>query len=565
MVLLAVLVFGYQAWRATSALVGVEDQGRELTQQLDSGDLADADRSVAALQRSTGSAHDHTDGPLWSLGAHLPLLGDDIDAVRRSAAALDSIAARSLPTLLRLARQVSTGDLRPRGGRVDLAAVRRAQPAVSAAASAVDRSAAQLAQVRPSGLVFPLSTLVPELQDRVADAQAAVDATRDAVRLLPRMLGANGPRSYLLLIQNPAELRSTGGIPGSWAILHARDGRLRMGRQGDAADFAAPGMRPVPLRPDVRALYGSVLGVDPRDLSIDPDFPDVARMAAALAAAHRQPVDGVFAVDPVALAAVLRGTGPVGIGDGRQLDAGNTGPELLNGIYRTISDPSAQNDVYAVAARRVFDALVHGTGDQVLAIRGLVEAARQHRVLAWSRDPDVAVAIAGHDLAGGLAGPHEAPTVGVYLSDAMGGKMGYYLRQASAVSRSTCSAGGVQRLEVTTTLRSVTPPGIASYPSFVVGAGVVPPGHLALKVRVYAPWHGTLERLRVDGHDEGGASATHAGHQVGVADVDLPPDGVVSIHSTVTTAPGQRGAVRILSTPGMETARDPASFPSSCR
>jgi hypothetical protein len=565
LVVLGVLVFGYQAWRAGSALIGVEDQGRQLSSELDAGNLAAARSTVRALQRNTSTAHAHTDGFLWDLASHLPVLGRNVDAVQRSAAALDSIATDSLPTLLRLGDEVSSGDLRPRHGRVDLAALRRVAPEVIAAAAAVDGPAADLARVRPDGLVFPLGSMVRELQSRVADAKAAVDATRDAVTFLPGMLGADGPRSYLLLIQNPAELRSTGGIPGSWAILHAQDGRLRMGAQGSGGDLSAVTPPPVRLAPDVRALYGTALGEDLRDITIDPDFPDVARLARGLARAHGHRVDGVFAVDPVALARVLQGTGSVDIGDGIALDAGNAVPVLLNGIYRTVQDPGEQNHLYAVAARKVFDALVQGQGNQVLAIRGLVRAAQQDRVLAWSDEPSVSRAIAGHDLAGGLSGAGTNPTVGVYLSDAMGGKMGYYLRQASVVSSSGCTDTGAQRLELTTTLRSVTPPDIASYSPYVVGLGnVVPQGHLLLKVRVYSPWQGRLERITVDGRDEGGPTASHAGHQVGVVTVDLPPDGVVTVRTALTTGPGQSGDPEVVSTPGMETARDPATFPSAC-
>ena len=40
------------------------------------------------------------------------------------------------------------------------------------------------------------------------------------------MAGADGPRDYLLVFQNNAEIRATGGLPGSWARLHAEDGKL---------------------------------------------------------------------------------------------------------------------------------------------------------------------------------------------------------------------------------------------------------------------------------------------------------------------------------------------------
>ena len=60
---------------------------------------------------------------------------------------------------------------------------------------------------------------------------------------MPSMLGANGTRRYLLLVQNNAEIRPTGGIAGSFAILKADKGKLSMGKQGSIQDllpFADP-------------------------------------------------------------------------------------------------------------------------------------------------------------------------------------------------------------------------------------------------------------------------------------------------------------------------------------
>ena len=52
------------------------------------------------------------------------------------------------------------------------------------------------------------------------------------------MLGSDGPRHYLLVVQNNAEIRSTGGLPGSFMILNAEDGKLSLGTQRAVDDFA---------------------------------------------------------------------------------------------------------------------------------------------------------------------------------------------------------------------------------------------------------------------------------------------------------------------------------------
>ena len=53
------------------------------------------------------------------------------------------------------------------------------------------------------------------------------------------MLGADGPRTYLLLFTTPSESRGLGGFVGSYAELTADDGQLALGAFGRAQDLDA--------------------------------------------------------------------------------------------------------------------------------------------------------------------------------------------------------------------------------------------------------------------------------------------------------------------------------------
>ena len=100
-------------------------------------------------------------------------------------------------------------------------------------------------------------------------------AADQGARLLPPVLGADGPRRYLLVSQNPAELRATGGMIGAYAVLQAEGGRIRMTAPGSSA-----GLRPFdpPLRidPQVRQLWTDLPGRYPADVNLVPDFPTAA-------------------------------------------------------------------------------------------------------------------------------------------------------------------------------------------------------------------------------------------------------------------------------------------------
>ncbi|WP_250482636.1 DUF4012 domain-containing protein, partial [Caballeronia sp. GACF5] len=75
------------------------------------------------------------------------------------------------------------------------------------------------------------------MRGSVTQAATAVGALHGASVLLPTMLGGEGPRSYVLAMQNNAELRSSGGIIGSIALLHAENGRVTLQRQASTRDF----------------------------------------------------------------------------------------------------------------------------------------------------------------------------------------------------------------------------------------------------------------------------------------------------------------------------------------
>ena len=50
------------------------------------------------------------------------------------------------------------------------------------------------------------------------------------------MLGESGARTYLIMFQNLAETRATGGMPGAYLVLAADKGEVRIIDQGQAND-----------------------------------------------------------------------------------------------------------------------------------------------------------------------------------------------------------------------------------------------------------------------------------------------------------------------------------------
>lgn len=274
LLLLAVGVFVWQAVTASRALLDARQSGEQVQQRIRVGDFEGATRALGDLRADAREARDSTDGVLWDLGRHVPFVGRNIGAVQTVADVLDTATRENAPIALQLSKAVAEGRFRPKDGRVDLAQVERLTPDVRRAADSIDRAAAQLARTRAEDLVFPFNDLVGDLQAQVDRARSAATASATAFELLPDMLGQKRPRTYLLMIQNPAELRSTGGLPGSLALLHADDGKVTMGWQGSAKDVSGFPAPVVKLPADTLRQYGTSPAFDLRDANFTPDFPE---------------------------------------------------------------------------------------------------------------------------------------------------------------------------------------------------------------------------------------------------------------------------------------------------
>jgi len=71
---------------------------------------------------------------------------------------------------------------------------------------------------------------------RALDGAAALTGNgARAARLLSPMLGADGPRHYLVAFQNLAEPRATGGILGSYAPIRTDSGKISIVDHGAAS------------------------------------------------------------------------------------------------------------------------------------------------------------------------------------------------------------------------------------------------------------------------------------------------------------------------------------------
>ena len=303
---LIVLVTAWQAWTVRSALLDARDDLRAMAEHLDERDKEAAVAAATRADEATSRADWHSHTPVWWASQYLPFLGDDVGAVRAVSAAAHDLTEGVVSPLVEAG--LTPDQFRPTDGRIPIEPLRRARALLEDAAPRVADVEETTRGLETAGLLGSVREPVEELQSVLSDGARISRAALVATQVLPSMLGGDGDRTYLVAFQNNAEVRATGGMPGSLVELTARDGRLKMRRTLTPDDIASK--RPVATMTKQEQMLFPPRTVRSGRPTFIPDFPRVGELFNAFwEASGRPPLDGVLSMDPVALAGLLEYTG----------------------------------------------------------------------------------------------------------------------------------------------------------------------------------------------------------------------------------------------------------------
>ena len=564
-----VLTAGWTAWTAYQVngdLSAAVDDAAEVRGAVERGDQPATGKALDSLRSHTSAAADRTAGRTWSALAHVPVVGDDVHGVAVASSVARDLAADGVEPLVEVSTSIDTVVADGHGG-VDLDALQRLHAPLAASRAAFEDADERLEAEDSSTYVDPLRTKFVDIVAQVGDATDALRSADTALQVLPRMLGEDRPQHFLLVFQNNAEIRSTGGIPGSWALLTADHGRLSLESQGPGGAYPR---RPSPVLPITHAeeqLFGPQLGTFFVDANFTPDFPRAAQLMAARWQ-EEEPgtaLDGVIALDPVAMSYLLAGTGPVQV-EGRTLTPDNAVSELLNRPYLELT-PLQQDAFFAAAARGVFDAVTGAPSSPTDLVDGLGRSVRERRLLVASFDRSIQKRLAGTTIAGELAtGAEGAATVDVAVDDATGGKMSYYLRYGVTMTSEGCAEGRQTLRGRMTMSQTITQAEGAKLPDYLTAAGNfgTEPGAQRDAVHLLAPTGGTISDVRIDGEDVPVDVVDLDGRPGTTLFIEVTGPKPVEITWTMTTARAQRGDVHVRVTPGVEAGSKDVAVASSC-
>lgn len=143
---------------------------------------------------------------------------------------------------------------------------------------------------------------------------ALVTDAKPFLESMPYMLGINSPRKYLVIFQNDAELRPTGGFMTAYAVIQVDKGKISTLQSDDIyaldAKFTKKLAAPDPIKkylPNVPYWYIRDQNLSPDfKVSMDTFFPNYQLTGSPK-------VDGIIGIDTQVLVDLLKITGPIGV------------------------------------------------------------------------------------------------------------------------------------------------------------------------------------------------------------------------------------------------------------
>jgi hypothetical protein len=461
---------------AASDLRAGNTVAREAVEQLSDGDYRSSSDGFFEAATRFEAASSTLDAP-WARPAMLiPVVAQN----RAAALDLASSAAEASAAIADASAVIDVDQLTLRNGRFDIDAIELLGGPLEAVEASIDSLSAAISDVDSPWLAAPLSERLDDLDEDLADYRPQLANVVQAVEQLPALLGADGPRRYFVAFTTPAETRGLGGFMGNWTEITADDGRIRVsdsGRTGDL-NLAGDGARMITGPDDWLAMWGpygfdngpgGTTGEVPwSNITVSPQFPSTGQVIAELyPQSGGRPVDGVFALDPYAVAGLLGFTGPISVdGVDGVLNENNVVDFLLVEQYRTENDERI--DLLEEVSQETIGLLLTGAlpGPVVVAdtLGPLVD---EGRIVGWAAAPDEQEYFADLGLTGSLASIERSDGIAVVFNNAGANKLDVYLERDVTYEATVDTATGATTATATVTLTNNGPS--SGFPDGVIG------------------------------------------------------------------------------------------------
>jgi hypothetical protein len=537
---------GFQALSAKSSLERARDSATQVKDALIDGKTDEAAQKAETALAQAQSARSTMHSGLWNVAAGLPFVGGPFKTGQQISDVVSGLASDLLQPAAKAGIGLSPSRLY-QNGRVDVQLLRQQEPELIKLSDSAARLNEQAAAIKPAGFVAPLDNARAQLQNQTSEIASLLENTTLAARIGPSMMGADGPRTYLLAFQTNAEARGTGGLLGGVGVLRFDNGKPTVEKLASNAELYTA-TAAVDLGPEFNQLYGASRPfTDVRNSNQSAHFPYAAQIWKSMWERETgEKVDGVIGTDPVALSYILGAVGPVTLADGQEVTQDNVVELTMSTAYRKFpTDQNARKEYLQNIANAVVNKITGQVKSPGKLLDAFGRAAGERRIMVWSAFPaDQEVleqTTLGHTIPGGAA-----PYVQVVVNNFGGNKMDYYLEREIEYVADGCS-GDVRNstvtVRLTNTRKDATPDWAGISQGLPAGLPIkVLPSSMVSSVKVLATEGATLTSVTSNGEKiVPNKEAVERGHPSFEVQVLIPPgqSGELSFQLEEPTAVGE--------------------------
>lgn len=572
---LLVIVVGFGVWLgvrtfdAKASLEQARDSAEQAKDALLQGDTEDASRFAAYAQQHAEAARGATHSVPWNLASSVPWLGSPFKTGQQISDVVLGMAENVLQPAANVGVIISPDRLYSEG-HVDVRLLQEQEPQLAEISESADRLNSEAQAISQPAYLSMLSEARVKLQGQASDIAGMLENTALGAKLAPLMMGADGARTYFMGFQTNAEARGTGGLLGGFGVLRFDNGVPIVDDLGKNTELTGAAAS-VDLGPDYNGLYGFTNPqTDFRNSNLSSHFPYAAQIWKSMWAERTgMNVDGVIAIDPIALSYILEAVGPVTMPNGEKITKDNVVELTESTVYARFpapEDQAARKNYLQDIANEVVKKITGPVQSPRKLLDALGKAIGESRIAVWSSHPEEQAILEQTRLAH-IVPDDSAPYAGVVINNLAGNKMDYYLERDIEYAADACD--GETRMSTVTVRLANTVPQDAQLSDYVAGtAGLskdlpfkVPSGTMVTSVRLLATENASLVSVLANGERIPVTTGVERGHPTFEAQVLIPP-GQAGELTFRLSEPVSAGEPRVPVQPLVDTVTPVVSVPA---
>ncbi len=550
---------GYSAFKAKDAANVVLSNVKTAQKAVKDNNFTAALGVVDSLSAHAAILNKELSGPQWALATVIPVIGDDVKAVRTLADVLDNLSSQALKPMADIVAQYPIDSILSSDG-VNGAAVAELSQVVSETAPLMQDAADKMQNLPPLH-IEKLSSKITPLVSLFGEINGIYQTVGDYAPVINGLLGVEGSRTYLIAAQNTAEIRAGGGFPGAMGLLMVDNGVVEMGDFGSPWDLLTDTYPEGVSTPEESGeLFFADAYLYPRDVEYNPDFKQCAQVwAASYEAQNGVKIDGVISVTPAVVQRVLALTGDITLSDGTEMTGENATKVLQSDLYWRYSSESTRSReknaytdaLFGEAAQKSFKKLMSDLNlKKAKSLLELVEESADKReiMVYFANDKEQAL-IDDMGYSGSMNDDPLKPQLGVFFSITTASKLGWYVDIDSELSEGVVNDDGTTSYQVSIDFSNTLSSSEVESAGLLI-AGLYD-GDMGSCIHLIAPAGGSISDFSVDMPETRGrrsdlipeteewVEGTFQGLQtMYVNGVSMMPGDTVSCSFTVTTAKG---------------------------